>query len=41
VMVLSLNIQAKNACFKMGADYFFDKGRDTSTLIQKLEELNL
>ena len=28
VMVLSLNVQSKNVCLRIGADYFFDKSKE-------------
>ena len=40
VMVLSLNVQAKNVCLRMGADYFFDKSKDTRNLLEKLKYFN-
>ncbi len=42
VMVLSMNTQAKNSCFRLGADYFFDKSQETDqfiTTLQKIQEL--
>lgn len=41
VMVLSLNIQAKNSCLRMGVDYFFDKSRETNRFLEKLKEFDL
>ena len=40
VMILSLNIQTKNVCLRMGADYFFDKNKGTDVLIEKLKYFN-
>lgn len=41
IMVLTLNDQAKNICLKMGADYFFDKSKDTNKFLSRLKNLIL
>jgi len=40
VMVLSLNVQAKNVCLRLGADYFFDKNTGTDILLENLKYYN-
>lgn len=40
VLIFTLNTQAKNSCLRMGADYFFDKSKDTLRLLEKLKSIN-
>lgn len=40
VIVLTLNAQAKNISFRVGADYFFDKSKDAPSFLEKLKSIN-
>ncbi len=36
ILVFSMNVQAKNTCLKNGADYFFDKSKETDIFLERL-----
>lgn len=40
VMILTLDSPARNICLRVGADYFFDKSKDTLKFLEHLKSLN-